>query len=82
MQRGINVLALIKGQERYVFLYDDESPDALLRTLGQYAADPELSFTWYDAAVMSQRVAKLRSDAAELPTPTKRPRFRPETAGQ
>ncbi len=61
MDRGINVLALIKGDERYVFLYDDDSAETLLRTLGQYAADPSLSFTWYDAAVMSQRVAKLRS---------------------
>ncbi len=60
MDRGINVLALIKGEERYVFLYDDDSAETLLRTLGQYAADPNLSFTWYDAAVMSQRVAKLR----------------------
>jgi hypothetical protein len=63
MPRGINVLALIKGEERYVFLYDDDSPDKLLHTLGQYAADPELSFTWYDAAIMSQRIARLRQEA-------------------
>ena len=60
--RSINVLAFIRGKERYVFLYDNEGPDELLKVLGQYAADPELSFTWYDAAVMSQRIAKLRSD--------------------
>ncbi len=58
--RGVNVLALIKGEERYVFLYDDESANEVLVQMGNYAADPELSFTWYDAAVMSQRVAKMR----------------------
>lgn len=63
MQRGINVLALVRGEERYVFLYDDDSADQLLRTLGDYAADPELSFSWYDAAVMSQRIARLRSQS-------------------
>jgi hypothetical protein len=77
MQRGINVLALVRGEERYVFLYDDESADQLLRTLGEYAADPELSFSWYDAAVMSQRIAKLRSQGtAEVLPPTPRPRFK------
>ncbi|MDP1796828.1 MAG: hypothetical protein Q8K78_05070 [Planctomycetaceae bacterium] len=77
MQRGVNVLALIKGEERYVFLYDDESADQLLRTMGQYAADPNLSFTWYDAAVMSQRIAKLRSETADG---SPRPHFRREKA--
>ena len=65
---GINVLALLKGEERYVFLYDDRSADQLLQTLGRYAADPELSFTWYDAAVLSQRVRKLTEDADVSPT--------------
>ena len=60
MPRCMNVLALVKDSERYVFLYDDESADSLLQTLGRYASDKELSFTWYDAAVLSQKVRKLR----------------------
>ncbi len=63
MQRGINVLALVKEGERYVFLYDDASASQLLQTLGRYAADPELSFSWYDAAVLSQRVRHLQREA-------------------
>ena len=62
MQRGMNVLALVKGSERYVFLYDDTSSAELLRTLGRFAADPQLSFTWYDAAILSQKVRRLRKD--------------------
>ena len=72
-QHGINVLALIKGSERFVFLYDDESSDQLLQTLGRYAADPELNFSWYDAATLSQRVRKLREgDQAKLAEPRNR----------
>jgi hypothetical protein len=54
--QDINVLALVKGAERYVFLYDDASRAETLRVLGRYASNPELSFTWYDAAVLSQKI--------------------------
>ena len=56
MAQDINVLALVKGSERYVFLYDDASRAETLRVLGRYASNPELSFTWYDAAVLSQKI--------------------------
>ena len=54
--RDINVIALVKGGERYVFLYDDDSREHALRTLSRQAADPALSFSWYDAAVLGQKV--------------------------
>ena len=56
MSQDINVLALVKGAERYVFLYDDASRAEALRVLGRYASNPELSFSWYDAAVLSQKI--------------------------
>lgn len=56
MSQEINVLALVKSGERYVFLYDDQSRAELLRTLGRFASNQDLSFTWYDAAVLSQKV--------------------------
>src|SRR5215471_18748907 len=72
VSQDINVLALVKGNERYIFLYDDASRAEALRTLGRYASNPELSFTWYDAAVLSQ---KIRQATAAAPTPThSRPR--------
>jgi hypothetical protein len=52
----INVLALIKGNERYIFLYDDSQRAETLRMLGRHASNPELSFSWYDAAVLSQKI--------------------------
>ncbi len=45
-----------------MFLYDNESAEQTLRVMGEYAADPDLSFSWYDAAVMSQRIAQMRGD--------------------
>ena len=56
MSQDINVLALVKGSERYVFLYDDASRAETLRVLGRFASNPDLSFTWYDAAVLSQKI--------------------------
>ncbi len=68
MTQDINVLALVKGSERYVFLYDDSSRAEALRVLGRYASNPELSFSWYDAAVLSQ---KIRQENPK-PAPTRR----------
>lgn len=62
----INVVALVKGEERYVFLYDETSRAEALRTLGRFASNPELSFTWYDAAVLSQRI---RQEARQVSAP-------------
>lgn len=56
MDQEINVLALVKGTERFVFLFDDESRSETLKMLARYASNPDLSFTWYDAAVLSQKI--------------------------
>ena len=76
MSQDINVLALVKGEERYVFLYDDSNRAEALRTLGRYASNPELSFTWYDAAVLSQKIRRAQpqptttSSRFNLPQPS------------
>ncbi len=63
MSEDINVVALIKGSERYIFLYDDENRSRTLRVLGRYASSPELSFSWYDAAVLSQKIRRQARDS-------------------
>lgn len=70
MERNVNVIALVKDGERYVFLYDDASVPQLMQTLGRYAADPEMNFTWYDAAVLSQKVRRMQADE-QTHSPTK-----------
>ena len=69
MPHGVNVLALVKGSERYIFLYDDASVGTLLQTLGRYASDDELGFTWYDAALLSQKVRKLKRETDQTNIP-------------
>jgi len=55
-----NVIALVKGVERYIFIFTDENRVEVLRQLGRFAMNPELSFDWYDAAVLSQKVRACR----------------------
>jgi len=55
MSRALNVLALHKGTEHYLFVYDDESLPSLIDAFRRYASDTSLSFNWFDAAVMSEK---------------------------
>ena len=56
MTRELNVLALFKGTERYIFVYDDESRDTLIDDIRDKAADPSVRINWFDAAVLTERV--------------------------
>lgn len=56
MDKEINVLALVKGEDRFIFLFDDVNRDETLRQLARFAADPELDFSWYDAAMLSRKI--------------------------
>ena len=60
IREDVNVLALVKKTETSIFFYDNASRVEALRTLGRFASNPEFSFTWYDAAVLSQ---KMRQEA-------------------
>ena len=64
MGQEFNVLALVKGPEHYIFVYDDASRQPLVDALRDNAADPRLSFNWFDAAVLTQ---KAREQAAAVP---------------
>ncbi len=56
----INLVALIRNRDRYIFMYDDENYDEALRALGRFASNPELSFTWRDASLLAVKIKKLR----------------------
>lgn len=62
------LLATLKGEERYCFAWDEADRALLLRTLGRFAADPELSFTWADvhqlAAASLRAMAKPAADGS------------------
>lgn len=61
--REFNVLALVKGCERYVFVYDDASGEELLASFKTSAADPSLSFNWFDAAVLTEKAREQMENA-------------------
>ena len=70
MALEFNVIALIKGDERYVYVYDDESRAALVEAFQEQAGCTELSLNWFDAAVLTQ---KAQEQAAQAPAAA--PRF-------
>ncbi len=47
-----------KRGERYRIAIDDDhdSMSEALREIGRWASNCELGFTWYDAAILSQRI--------------------------
>jgi hypothetical protein len=56
----VHVMAIVKGAERFVFLFDFAHRAEMLRVLGRFASNPELSFTWADAAILSQKVNSIQ----------------------
>ncbi len=73
LSREYNVLALIKGDEKYVYVYDDESRETLIEAFHQHAAAPDLTLNWFDAAVLTQ---KAEEQAETAPAPLEpRPRL-------
>lgn len=78
MNEDINVMALIKGKkagrrETYVFIFAKSRRADVLRKFGEFASNYDLSFTWHDAAMLSQRVrAEVAADNNETHLPNNR----------
>jgi hypothetical protein len=47
-----------KAEEKhtFVFRFDEDKHVDALRQVGKMAADPEIPFSWYDAAVVGQQI--------------------------
>ena len=56
-----NVLAIVKDDDKYIFLYDNDSEVETLNQIGQFANDPDLNFDWGSAAKLSQSIGRLRA---------------------
>lgn len=55
----VSILVLVKGNERYVFVFGDQDHKKVHRQFGRMASNPKLSFSWFDAALLSERVRAL-----------------------
>lgn len=64
---SVNVLAIVKGGERYILLYGDRQRCEALDRLGRWAANPDLSFDWHDATAMRNRMRQLQREAESSP---------------
>jgi hypothetical protein len=67
VRRELNVLALLKGSERYVYVYDDESRVPLINVLRDDAANPRLSLSWFDVAVLTEKTREQTHTAVDEP---------------
>jgi hypothetical protein len=60
----------MKGNERYVYVYDDGSREELIAAFRNQAADPQLSLNWFDAGVLTER-ARQQAPAGATGTPAR-----------
>lgn len=51
-------LVIVKGTEWYYFFYDDDNRHRICQSLAAAADNPELSFTWQDAARLADIARK------------------------
>ncbi len=51
-------LSLVKGQERFIFRYEPGREENVLDAFVDMANEPNSSFDWFDAAVLSFQLSK------------------------
>ena len=68
MTQELNVLALFKGNERYIFVYDDFSREDLIDTIRDAAASAESPINWLDASVLTERARQQGKEPESQPS--------------
>ena len=67
MRRTMRQLVLNKGRQKFIFRYETGREDELLDVLIEQAKDKRTDFDWFDAAVLSFKLAQsLIGQADEL----------------
>ena len=64
MTHDLNVLALMKGSERFIFVFDDNSRDEILQAIRDRAACPRSTLSWADAAILTDRLRQQQAEDA------------------
>ncbi len=57
--KEMNIVAMGKAGQRYVFVFDDESYEAALAVVSRYARDKRLNLTEADAALLRDKIYQL-----------------------
>jgi hypothetical protein len=64
VQHDLSILALVKGKERYLYVFDDSSLDRLIEVIREQAASPAASLSWFDAKILTERARQQVQEAA------------------
>lgn len=59
------VVALIKGKERFVFIYDEASREMMIDEIRYRAADPNSVINWQEAFQLIERIRRKESAGAQ-----------------
>lgn len=51
-----NIVCLVKGDQKYIWLFTDSQRAETLLSIGKMASNPEVDFNWYDAARLRKQV--------------------------
>lgn len=62
MEEQAHFIGLFKNGELYFFLYNRENYNELLKTLGRFASNPDLSFTWENAAMLGKKAKEMQKE--------------------
>lgn len=64
-RRDVCVLAMLRGPERYLYVWEVGDESALANVIGRQAHNPELSLTPKDAAELCTKMRKLADAKCE-----------------
>lgn len=68
MAAEVNVLALVKGSEKFIYIFDDASRADAIDAIRDAAADPKVAINWFDAAVLTERARHQGKETETLPS--------------
>ena len=60
-ERRLNFVGFARGGERYLFFFDDASFGETQRVFRRFARNPDLSFSWFEAAKLGEAVQGLQN---------------------
>lgn len=61
-QGDLHVMVVKCHGERFAFIWQDGDEGAVCNVFGRFAANPDLCFTWYDAAKAAAKVRLHKDD--------------------
>ena len=55
----VNIVSCVVKSDHYIFIFDWQNRANTLRTLGRYASNKDLNFTWKSAAAIAEKIREM-----------------------